>query len=80
VRQNRFVRWLFIDWRPNPNWLGHIVMALLMAIVPPLIAEKTLFSAIVLLFLAGEGSAEADFITATDNRTNIPALIYAVDR
>ena len=42
-----------VDWRPNPNWLGHLVMAILIAIVPPLIAEKILFSAIVLLFLAG---------------------------
>lgn len=43
--------WYAIDWRPLPNWLGHAVMALLMFVVPPLIAEKLLVSGIVLLFL-----------------------------
>ena len=43
--------WYAIDWRPLPNWLGHAVMALLMMVVPPLIAEKLLVSGIVLLFL-----------------------------
>jgi hypothetical protein len=43
--------WYAIDWRPHPNWLGHAVMALLMIVVPPLIAEKLLVSGIVLLFL-----------------------------
>ena len=40
-----------IDWRPHPNWIGQAALALLMSIVPPVIAEKILFSAIVLLFL-----------------------------
>jgi hypothetical protein len=43
--------WYAIDWRPLPNWVGHAVMALLMFVVPPLIAEKLLVSGIVLLFL-----------------------------
>jgi hypothetical protein len=43
--------WYAVDWRPHPNWLGHAVMALLMSIVPPLVAEKLLVSGIVLLFL-----------------------------
>ncbi|MDP9361979.1 MAG: hypothetical protein M3P29_11060 [Acidobacteriota bacterium] len=43
--------WYVIDWRPHPNWLGHAVSALLMSVVPPLIAEKLLVSGIVLLFL-----------------------------
>ncbi|HEX3070455.1 MAG TPA: hypothetical protein VHX14_17940 [Thermoanaerobaculia bacterium] len=43
--------WYAIDWRPLPNWLGHAVMALLMFVVPALIAEKLLVSGIVLLFL-----------------------------
>jgi hypothetical protein len=43
--------WFAVDWRPHPNWLGHAVLALLMAIVPPLVAEKLLVSGIVLLFL-----------------------------
>lgn len=41
-----------IDWRPHPNWAGSVVMALLMTVVPPLVAEKLLASGIVLLFLA----------------------------
>ena len=40
-----------IDWRPHPNWSGHVVLALLMTLVPPLVAEKLLMSGIVLLFL-----------------------------
>jgi hypothetical protein len=43
--------WFAIDWRPLPNWIGDAVMALLMIVVPPLIAEKILVSGIVLLFL-----------------------------
>ncbi len=43
--------WYAIDWRPLPNWLGHGVMALLMIVAPPLVAEKLLVSGIVLLFL-----------------------------
>jgi len=44
-------RFYAIDWKPHPNWIGHAALALLMCIVPPVIAEKILFSAIVLLFL-----------------------------
>src|SRR5687767_14428382 len=40
-----------IDWRPHPNWLGHAVMAVLMLIAPPVIAEKLLFTLIIALFL-----------------------------
>jgi hypothetical protein len=39
-----------IDWKPHPNWSGHAVLALLMTVVPPLVAEKLLVSGIVLLF------------------------------
>lgn len=49
--QSPVADWYAIDWRPLPNWLGHAVMALLMMVVPPLIAEKLLVSGIVLLFL-----------------------------
>ena len=45
-------QWFRIDWRPHPNWIGSVVLALLMTIVPPLIAEKLLVSGIVILFLA----------------------------
>ncbi len=47
-------QWFRIDWRPYPNWSGHAVMALLMSVVSPLVAEKLLVTGIVLLFLAGQ--------------------------
>lgn len=55
VRGNHGIvsEWYAVDWRPNPNWSGHAVMALLLTMVPPLIAEKLLVSGIVLLFLYG---------------------------
>lgn len=49
--QGPVAAWFAIDWRPHPNWIGHAVMALLMAVVSPLVAEKLLVSGIVLLFL-----------------------------
>jgi hypothetical protein len=42
-----------IDWRPFPNWIGHAAMALMMFVVPPIVAEKLFVTAIVLLFLYG---------------------------
>ncbi|HEX9161112.1 MAG TPA: hypothetical protein VF980_05325, partial [Thermoanaerobaculia bacterium] len=42
-----------IDWRPHPNWMSHAAMALLLFVVPPLVAEKLLVSAIIIIFLAG---------------------------
>jgi hypothetical protein len=55
VRGNHGIvsEWYAVDWRPNPNWSGHAVLAVLMTVVPPLIAEKILVSGIVLLFLYG---------------------------
>jgi len=41
-----------IDWRPIPNWLGHAVMALLMFVFDPRVAEKILVSGYVVLFPA----------------------------
>ena len=43
--------WYAVDWRPHPNWIGHVVLALLMTVVPPVVAEKLLVSGIILLFL-----------------------------
>ena len=42
-----------IDWRPNPNWIGHAVMVALLTVLPPLVTEKVFVSAIILLFLYG---------------------------
>jgi hypothetical protein len=55
VRSNQGIvaDWYAVDWRPNPNWSGHAVLAVLMTVVPPVIAEKILVSGIVLLFLCG---------------------------
>lgn len=33
-----------LNWWPNPNWLGHFVMAALMVVVPPVTAEKLLLT------------------------------------
>ena len=42
-----------IDWRPHPNVLGHVVLAVLLGVFNAAVAEKILVSAIVLLFLGG---------------------------
>lgn len=42
-----------IDWRPHPNWTGHAVMALLMFLVPPLVAEKLLLTLILATLFIG---------------------------
>jgi hypothetical protein len=41
-----------IDWRPIPNWFSHAVLALLMFVVEPRVAEKVLLSGYVVLFAA----------------------------
>src|SRR5258708_25689109 len=42
-----------IDWRPHPNWLTSAALALLLSVVPALLAEKLFVSRIVLLFAIG---------------------------
>jgi hypothetical protein len=51
--ENNVTKVYRIESHPFPNWSGHVLMAALMVVVPPLVAEKLLFSTIVLLFLAG---------------------------
>jgi hypothetical protein len=48
-----FQKYYEINTRPYPNWTGHAVMALLMFVVPPLVAEKLLVTLYVVLFLSG---------------------------
>jgi hypothetical protein len=48
-----FHRYYEINAAPYPNWIGHGIMALLMFIVPPLVAEKMLVSVYALTLLAG---------------------------
>ena len=45
----RFAGHYRIDWRPLPNWFGQAVLALLMAVFEPRIAEKILVSGYVIL-------------------------------
>lgn len=52
-RYPRFSELYQIDLRPHPNWIGHGGLALFMLVFPPLIAEKLVVSAYVLLFLSG---------------------------
>ena len=42
-----------IDWRPHPNILGHVLLAVLLGPFSAAVAEKILVSAIILLFLGG---------------------------
>jgi hypothetical protein len=48
-----FQKYYEIDPRPYPNWLTHAALALVLELLPPLIAEKVLVSAYVLVFLGG---------------------------
>jgi hypothetical protein len=45
----RFAGHYWIDWRPIPNWFGQAVLALLMSVFEPHIAEKILVSGYVIL-------------------------------
>lgn len=60
-----------VDWRPHPNWTGHVLMALAMAVVPPLIAEKLLVTLIIALMLAGAWL----LATAVDPRNDVYAFL-----
>jgi hypothetical protein len=59
-----FQRYYAINIEPFPNWISHGIMALLMFVVPPLVAEKLLVSLYALLFLSGAwylaGSVKAE--------------------
>lgn len=48
-----FQKYYEVNTRPYPNWTGHAVMALLMFVVPPLVAEKLLVTLYIVLFLSG---------------------------
>jgi hypothetical protein len=48
-----FQQYYRINAEPYPNWLGHGLMALLMFVVPPLVAEKLVVSAYALALLGG---------------------------
>jgi len=48
-----FQQYYRINAEPYPNWLGHAILALLMFVVPPLVAEKLLVSAYALTLLGG---------------------------
>jgi hypothetical protein len=48
-----FHQYYEVNWQPYPNWVSQGTMALLMFVVPPLVAEKLLVSGCILLFLGG---------------------------
>jgi len=60
-----------VDWRPQPNWIGTAAMALLMAVFPPLAAEKLFVTSIVLLFAL----AAWMYAGALDERSRIFAFL-----
>jgi hypothetical protein len=60
-----------IDWKPHPNWTGHLLMAAAIAVVPPLVAEKLLVTFILVMLLAG-----AWFLnTSIDPRNSVYAFL-----
>jgi hypothetical protein len=48
-----FTRTFFVDLRPHPNWLTHLLLAAALGVAPLVVAEKLVVSMIVLLFLGG---------------------------
>src|SRR6476661_8626150 len=48
-----FRQYYEVNAEPYPNWIGHGIMALLMLVAPPLVAEKLLVSLYALAFLGG---------------------------
>ena len=60
-----------VDWKPHPNWSGHVLMALAIELVPPLIAEKLLLALILVLTLAGTWL----LATSVDPRNDVYAFL-----
>jgi hypothetical protein len=48
-----FQKYYEINTLPYPNWISHGILALLMLVVPPLVAEKLLITLYPVLFLSG---------------------------
>lgn len=60
-----------VDWRPHPNWSGHALMALLMFVVSPLIAEKLFLTLIIATILGGTWL----LATSVDRRNDVYAFL-----
>lgn len=60
-----------IDWRPHPNWSGHVFMALAIAVVPPLAAEKLFLTLILATLCFGAWY----LTTAVDPRNDVYAFL-----
>jgi hypothetical protein len=60
-----------IDWRPHPNWTGHVLLALAMTVAPPLIAEKLFLTLLLAIFYFGAWR----FATATDPARDVYAFL-----
>lgn len=60
-----------IDWRPHPNWSGHVFMALAIAVFPPLVAEKLFLTLILATLCFGAWY----LTTAVDPRNDVYAFL-----
>lgn len=60
-----------IDWRPHPNWTGHVFMALAIVVVPPLVAEKLFLTLILATLCFGAWY----LTTAVDPRSDVFAFL-----
>ncbi len=63
-----------LNWSPFPNWSGHLLMALLMYVFPPLICEKIILSLCVL----GLPLSMLYFLHSIDKRKILFALVGLV--
>ena len=63
-----------LNWSPFPNWSGHLLMALLMYVFPPLICEKIILSLCVL----GLPLSLLYFLHSIDKRKILFALVGLV--
>jgi hypothetical protein len=60
-----------VDWKPHPNWSGHLLMALAIEVMPPLVAEKLLLALILALMMWGTWL----FATSIDPRNDVYAFL-----
>jgi hypothetical protein len=59
------------DLRPHPNWLGHALLFVALYVAPPVVAEKLVFTVIIIVFLAGVWA----FAGLVDARSRVYAFL-----
>jgi hypothetical protein len=67
----QFRRVFVADLRPHPNWLTHAMLSLALRVAAPLVAEKLVFSIILLTFLGGCWTLAG----AVDHRSRLYAFL-----